>query len=207
MIPPKKLNYLTKYFSLAFLLFSVCPKTALADSVSWQYQNPLTVGSFSAWFSNLLSAIQGIVGWLAVIMIFIGGIIYILSAGVSKQIELAKNIIKWALVGFAVAVGAPALLKELRDFVFGGGTAPADFIDSANSFQAIAINVLNFLLSIVGILALLGFAVGGVMYLLAMGDKKKTETGRNLVTYSVIAIAVASGGIILLRQILILLGG
>ena len=173
--------------------------------VTWKYNNPLSVNSFTEWLSNLLASIQGIVGWLAVIMIFIGGIIYIVSAGNQNQVTLAKKIIQWALIGFAIAVATPALLKEVKDLVSNGEASAADLIDNANTMKKILVNILNFLLAGIGILALIGLTVGGATYLTNAGSKDRADTAKKMILYSIIAIAVSGSGVILLKQILTLL--
>lgn len=195
---------------LAVFLFSgffsyVESADKIGDEINFNYENPLSVETFTSWLSNLLASIQGIVGWLAVIMIFVGGIVYILSGGSEKQATVAKNIIRWALIGFAVAVAGPALLKEIKDLISNGQASATDLIDNANTMKKILVNTLNFLLAGIGILALIGLTIGGATYLFSAGDKNRTDTGKKMILYSIIAIAVSGSGIILLKQILTLL--
>lgn len=169
----------------------------------FNYDNPLKVSSLTEWIYNLLGSVQGIVGWLAVIMIVLGGVIYILSGGSEKQTSLAKSIILWALVGFAIAVAAPALMKGIKDLIAGdGGGGATDIIDNANSVKQIIVNILAFLLSAVGVLALISFAIGGFMYLFSGGDSSRTDTAKKIILYSIIAVAVSGAGVILLRQVM-----
>lgn len=188
-----------------FFALTLSPALAQTGTATWEYPNPLKVSSFTQWLGNLLASIQGIVGWLAVIMIFIGGIVYITSAGSQNQITWAKNIIKWALIGFAIAVAAPALLKEIKDLVSNEQASAADLIDNANTMRKILVNVLNFLLAGIGILSLIGLTVGGATYLTSAGDRGRIDTAKKMILYSMIAIAVSGSGIILLKQILTLL--
>lgn len=174
--------------------------------ISYDYENPLKVDSITQWLSNLLASIQGIVGWLAIIMIFVGGIMYIVSGGSQSQVTFAKGIIIWALVGFGLAVAAPAVLKEIKELATSGNVgASSTLIDDANSIKKIVTNILKFLFSIIGILALLGFVLGGIMYLTSMGDRSKTDSAKKIILYSIIAIAVSGSGIIILKFIISLL--
>ncbi len=179
-----------------------CRQSVAPLAIDYDYENPLNVGSISDWVSNLLAGIQGLVGWLAVIMIFVGGIMYILSGGSQAQATRAKTIITWALVGFGLAVAAPSLLKEIKEIATSGEGAAASLIDDANPMKKIVTNVLSFLLGIIGTLALLGFAIGGIMYLTSMGDKNKTDTAKKMVLYSIIAIAISGAGIIILKSVI-----
>lgn len=50
--------------------------------------------------------IMGIVGALAVVMIVIGGLQYIFSGGIERQVQQAKSVITWSIVGLVIAVFA-----------------------------------------------------------------------------------------------------
>ena len=168
---------------------------------TFQYPNPLNVNSFTEWFNNLLAAIQGIVGWLAVIMIVVGGMVYLTSGGSSRQTTLGKTIITWALVGFAITVAAPSLLKEIYAIASANHSAAADLIDNANPVKKIVTNIMYFLFSGVGVLALISFVISGIMFLTA-GGSERAENAKKAIFYSIIAIVISGGSLILLKQIL-----
>ncbi len=208
MIFKKKIK--KKNFSLVLFLFFIwgfflvlCFET-LGANQSYTYENPLKVNSFSEWLSNLLASIQGIISWLAIIMIVIGGIIYITSAGSEKQIGWAKGIIKYALIGFAVAVAAPSLLKEIKEVAQNGPFA-SDLIDSAKPIPLILADILDFAITLVGVLAIISFTVGGIMYFAALGDKQKADIGKKIAFYSIIAVLISGLGVIITKQIIIVL--
>lgn len=171
----------------------------------FEYKNPLNANTFTEWAETVLTSVQSIVGWLAVIMLMIGGIVYLTSAG-TNQATLGKDIITAALIGFAVVIAGPSLLKEIKDIASTSGSSSSSAIDSAKDIKSIITSVLEFLLASMGTLALIGFAVGGVFYLTAFGDKGKAETGKKMAINSLYAIALAGGGLILVNQILSLLG-
>ena len=60
--------------------------------------------------SAIISTITYFIGALAVIMIIVGGLMYIFSGGSQKRIEQAKNTIVYAVVGLVVAVLGYAIL-------------------------------------------------------------------------------------------------
>ncbi len=55
----------------------------------------------------------------------------------------------------------------------------------------VVVSVMNWLMAILGILAILMIVVAGMLYLTAAGDEKKTETAKNIIMYVVIGVAVA----------------
>lgn len=173
---------------------------------NFKYYNPLNAKTFTEWAETVLTSVQSIVGWLAVIMLMIGGIVYLTSAG-TNQATLGKDIITTALIGFAVVIAGPTLLKEIKDVASTSGSNSSNAIDNAKDIKSIITSVLEFLLASMGTLSLIGFAVGGIFYLTAFGDKGKAETGKKMAINSLYAIALAGGGLILVNQILSLLGG
>jgi hypothetical protein len=111
----------------------------------------------------------------------------------------AKGAITGALIGLAVVIAAPSFLKEVYTIV-GGKNAPSQ-ISSALSLTQIAMKTLDFLLGIVGIIAVIMLLIGGIAYMTAGGDTKRAETGRDIVKNALIGIAIVMSALILVKQI------
>lgn len=86
--------------------------------------------------SNVLGAVATgidifsiIVGVISVIMIIIGGLKYITSAGDSSNITSAKNTILYAVIGLVIVVLAQAIVLYVLDEV--GGSSDDDDDDSS----------------------------------------------------------------------------
>ncbi|MDO8240639.1 MAG: hypothetical protein Q7T51_01510 [Candidatus Moranbacteria bacterium] len=173
-----------------------------------QFCNPLgNVNTVSGVLSNILSNLKGVIASIAIVFIVVGGFMYILSAGDEKMITKAKATIGGALIGLAIALAAPTFLKEIVAILSTGDGASADAaVAAAPTIKQIATRVLNLLLSLVGIIAMIGLVIGGSFYLTAYGDEKKIETGKKIITNSMIGIAVAMIALVLVRQIAGLLG-
>ncbi len=124
---------------------------------------------------------------------------YILSAGNESRVTQAKVAITAAMVGLALAIAAPAFLKEIGELL--GWIEVTQVVDEAQSFTQIATKVLNFLLSIVGIIGIIMLVIGGLMYLTAGGDEGKAEIGKKITTYAIIAIAIALSALVLVTQV------
>ncbi len=59
--------------------------------------------------SNVLTAIYGIVGILAVVMIVVGGVKYMTSQGDPGKLQSAKNTIMYSIIGLVVVLAAFAI--------------------------------------------------------------------------------------------------
>jgi hypothetical protein len=132
------------------------------------------------------------------VFIVIGAVLYVTSAGNDKQIEMAKNAILAAMIGLALGIAAPTFLREIS--VILGWGVPAE-VSTSLTLAQILLNVLNFLLGIVGVLAIIMLVVGGVMYLTSGGDEGRIETGKKIVIWSIVGITVALSALIIVSQI------
>ncbi len=181
---------------------------ATVPEVQFEYHNPLQVNSFTGLISHFLAGLQAIVGWLAVIMIVVGGIVYITSAGKSGQLELGKKILTFALLGFAIAVAAPSILKEIMALVGNGqGTSNGgSVIARATDVRVILMRILSFVITLVGVIATIGFVISGFNFIAVGGDSGRADKARKGLMYSIIGVVVAGTALIVIRQVLVLLG-
>jgi hypothetical protein len=61
----------------------------------------------------------------------------------------------------------------------------------SQGFTAIIRNLLTYLLVFIGIAAVIGFVVAGIMYITAAGDEDRVKSAKNMMLYSIIGIVVA----------------
>ena len=67
--------------------------------------------------STIINTLLFFVGILAVIMIIVGGIMYVTSSGDSGRISQAKNTITYSIVGLVVSVVAYAVVRWVFDIL------------------------------------------------------------------------------------------
>ena len=77
----------------------------------------------------------------------------------------------------------------------------AGVISDAPSLADVLLNVLDFVLSIVGIIAILSLALSGMLYLTSGGDASQAEKAKRYAGASVIGLLIALGALIIVRQI------
>ncbi|RXK81595.1 hypothetical protein EST62_11610 [Chlorobaculum sp. 24CR] len=129
--------------------------------------------------------------------------LYIVSSGNEKMLGTAKKMILAAMIGLALGIAAPSFLKEIATILDWGGTGeeiPTE-VQEAQTLSQIAERLLNFLLSMVGILSIMMIVVGGLMYFAAAGDEKRADTAKKIIMFSVVGVAVALAALIIVRQI------
>jgi hypothetical protein len=66
--------------------------------------------------TNVLNFLLAIVGVLGIIMLVLGGSMYLTSAGDDKKIDTAKAITKWAIIGIAIALGSLVIVRQIAGF-------------------------------------------------------------------------------------------
>lgn len=164
-----------------------------------EFTNPIQATSVQELLMGILSTLQGVIVVISLIFIVIGAIIYITSGGSEKQITTGKNAITAALVGLAIGIAAPSFLKQIAEIL--GWTGTDAGLSDALSLTQIATNVLSFLLSIVGILALITLIIGASMYFGAGANEKSVESAKKIILYSIIGITIAMASMLIVKQV------
>jgi len=95
-----------------------------------------------------------------------------------------------------------------------GGTAPSALNNSgiviptntglanpSGGIKAILTNLLTWLLGVVGIIAIIGFVISGIQYIMAAGDEKIIETAKRNMLYSIIGVIVVLASFVIIQAI------
>jgi hypothetical protein len=140
-----------------------------------------------------------VVGPLAVIFIIIGGIMYMLSGGNKEAAERAKKTIIYAITGLAIVILSSYFYNEIKTILDGSSTS--------SQLQTILNNVLKFLLSIVGFLAIIAMVVGSIWMFTAAGNEERYELGKKTAGYAILGLAIAVASLIIAQQVGNLISG
>lgn len=180
------------------------PNTTLSGSaggvVNFNDTNSLKPTTVESFLASILSSAQKIIVTIALVFIVIGAFFILTSAGVPDMVERGKKAITMAVVGLAIGIAAPSILKELTG-ILGWGTTTDQTVNKALTISQIAVNVLNFLLGIAGILSLIMLVIGGIVYLTSAGDEDRIASGKKIFTYSLIGVVIIFSAMVLAKQI------
>jgi len=116
-----KTKFKTTASILILLGFALIPYFVLADG--WNVGDPpegLPNVGLEKVILNITNWTLGIVAFLAVLFLVWGGVNYVTAAGNEEQIETAKIIIRYALLGLVVAGISYAAVKVIVDVFIGG---------------------------------------------------------------------------------------
>jgi len=61
--------------------------------------------------------------------------------------------------------------------------------------------LMNWLLGIIGVLAVIAFVISGIQYLTSAGDEKMAETAKRNMTYAIIGLVIALAGLIIVNAV------
>lgn len=162
--------------------------------------------TFEDFFKTILSGILDLIALLAIVFIVIAGIIYLMASnsGNENLVGTAKKIWAGALIGLALSAGAPTFINQIISIV--GGSVSSDLGD-APSLSEITTNTLSFLLSIVGILAIIGMTINSILMLTASGDSGNFEKAKKGFNYSLLGLISAGSALIIVKLIVDLIQG
>lgn len=77
--------------------------------------------------------------------------------------------------------------------------ARAGVITDAPTFQTIGMRILNFLLSIAGVIAIMALVLSGIIYFFSAGDEKRMEKAKSSAKYAATGIALVLGGMVVVK--------
>jgi len=157
--------------------------------------NPISAESFSQLFGQMMNYFRTIAGTIAVLFIIIGGVMYMVSGANKTVTERAKKTIIFAIVGLVIVIAAPLFLSDIQLVLKGSGGR------GTSALLVVAINVLRVLLASVGIFGIIGLLNGAVILFISSGDEKTIDMGKTAIKYSLIAIALATGSLVLVKAI------
>lgn len=106
-----------------------------------------------------------------------------------------------------IAAGAAVTALTIPALAMAQFQAPAGTNLPSGSLMGIVKNIMNWLLGIVGVLGVIGFAIAGILYLTAAGDEDRIATAKKAMTWSIVGVVVALLGLVILRAAEAMLGG
>jgi len=111
------------------------------------------------------------------------------------MLKQKTNILTFLLLVTYFLVFSPIALAALSvDMPTSSGLPSAGIKD-------ILVNILKWMLGIVGIIALISFVISGMQYFFAVGDERNMEAAKRNFVYSILGIIVALSGYIIVSAI------
>ncbi len=102
----KKTIYSAALLCLLCLVSLVFSQNSVAAGIT-----PIGPKDFSTLLTGIATAVAGLIGALATIMIIVAGFFYLTSAGSPERTGLAKKTLIYAVAGIAIALAADAIIQ------------------------------------------------------------------------------------------------
>ena len=99
------------YWSLVIGHFLILPLPLFAEDRTEKICDPIKAKSIVAIVGFFIKTIIPLSGAVALLMLIVGAIYWIISAGESEQVQKGKDTVVWALVGAVVILGSYVALS------------------------------------------------------------------------------------------------
>ncbi len=101
----------------------------------------------------------------------------------------------------------PYFAQAADPTTLGGGLDQAKSVATSNGLQILDFslfiqNVIQFAFALVGIIAVAAIVWGGIMYMLSLGDEKKTETAKKIILSAIIGLLILGSSFFIVREVL-----
>jgi hypothetical protein len=106
-------------YTLTILFFTLAPMLSRAAVLT----DPLGGVGVNGLVSNLIRAVLGITGSVALLMFVWGGFQWLFSAGEADRVKKGKDTIKWAVLGIVVILTAYILVNSVVSILESGTIA------------------------------------------------------------------------------------
>jgi TRAP-type C4-dicarboxylate transport system permease small subunit len=157
--------------------------------------NPIKANDIRGALGRVINIFTGVSGTIALLMFIYGGILYVFSAGDDTRVKQAQSVFKWATLGLVLIFTSYAVVNQvftaLNTRFSAEGIAYPDIYPLGNIAPGVLVGkIIQYILSVIGVAALLVFIWGGFQYFMSFGDAKKAEAGRKTLIYAVIGLIV-----------------
>jgi hypothetical protein len=106
-----------------------------------------------------------------------------------------KNVKQAVLVALVILLVAFPLVADAQ---FAVPTVPS--LTNMSVFQLVT-KVMNWMLGILGVLAVVFFVVSGIFYITANGDQEQIDKAKNIMLYAIIGLVIALVGLIIVNAV------
>ncbi len=135
----------------------------------------------SDFFMVIIRILQGVAASVATLYIVVAGYFYITARGDDGAIKKAKDSITYAVVGL-ICIALAQSIGSIFD--------PALGIDIGGA-NTIIISITNFMLALIGSVAVVYLVYGGYMYMTARGDQGQVSKATKAIWSSITGILIA----------------
>lgn len=187
-------------FAVSCPEFTAPGQTKLACTQGGFLKDPNSIIRASTLFNQrtkiIITFIKYFIGSICVLMTVRSGLRLITMSSKEETISTDKKSLAYSVIGLALIILADNVISnvfyklDLTRYPSTGGAAPA--VDAARGVQEI-VGFTNFVVSIVGPIAVLMLLAGGIMYITAAGKEDQMSKAKKLIVAAIVGIIIMFG--------------
>jgi len=110
----KLIKKISLFFLTMIFLLGLTGFIEANTNTNFTIENPLEHDTIGQLLESIANSITTVVGAIAVIMFIIAGVLFVTSAGNPDQVTKAKSFLKYAIIGFIIALIASTLVQVVE---------------------------------------------------------------------------------------------
>jgi len=151
-----------------------------------------------------ITFIKYMIGAYATIMIIRSAIKLVTSGGDDEETSKHKKGIMYSVAGLMLLLAGDTIIKKvfyITDWKKYSTAKGAEIAVNANEGIRQIVGITNFIVSIIGPIAVLLFLVAGIMYATAGGEEEKMEKAKRILVTTIVGVAIVFGAFAIVSTI------
>lgn len=141
--------------------------------------------------ANISNDLVVIAAYLVLGYVIYGGYLYMFASGDPTKTANGKKTLTRAFIGLAIVMTAKIIVNTLHIVLIGqAGVFQEDCISGCVDANSLVTNIINWVISISGLVAAVFVVVGAIGYLTSSGDSNKLQKAKNTIIYALIGLAI-----------------
>lgn len=136
--------------------------------------------------------------WLCVKLLVFFDVVKNININMKGGVYMKAKIKKIVYGASSLLMAAPVMVSAYD--------APAGTTLPTGSITGIITNIMQWLLGLVGLFGVIGFAIAGILYLTAAGDEGRIGQAKNAMVWSIVGVVVALLGVVIITAVNSMLG-
>lgn len=194
------MNKFSKIFGLIVASPLFIPLIARAqpadEDIDWneRFNN---IDNFSDFVTVFWGYASHIIFTLSILTIITGGVVYVASEGAEEKLNIAKDIIKGAVISIILVIISGSAIDMLLEKP-AAGIDPNEYRDSFKVLN----NTSSMLIGLAGGFTVVMLMLNAFKYITAAGDEERIMHARKGMTYSIVGLVVCVSAFVIVKNVI-----
>ena len=144
--------------------------------------------------ANVVTDITVIAAYLVLGYVIYGGYLYVFSGGDPSKVAAGKKTLAQAFIGLAIVMSANVIMGAIRIALVGSGGNIGSCATTGGCVDPnqMVTNLIQWVIAIVGVVAVIFIVYGGILYATSSGDPAKVKKAKDTILYAVIGLIIVA---------------